>query len=641
MTTNSYMKAALAQAAFELAPPLIRQTLIEDADFRDEYGFSADAVLTFGSSGVSVQRSFLLDAIRDLFSSRRECIIADTEGRSWTLEILNDGELPRFALSRVKQRLVLPDFCALSPDPGVRLAQLNESSSEVNLPQEDREKWQTILRDRPLEDEEVDPYHRDFQDTPLSVAQTIRNEVAAGESSITSLVPQSRRYYDRLIGAYDGSNTVQEFAKSSGAAHFKRLSGWRPYDGLLFALFNSAHSSMTAEIDAAKLDKTEIVRAFDYLIERGDRISQVGAIEVGLRILPTFPAIEGKLSILTKLIRDDEPERDESDFKLLAALFLLADGELARIRLFPSEPPFYRRLAALSQAALIHRQLIGTAVDYAQFCEWAFTQRSAYFYFQSLADMRSEPRWHPDLSTAAQIRADLIGRIMLAARHHEMNINSSEFSGLALSDGKGSLQEQSDFIRPYLPGPLEGSHDSPNVLPSEIAETIESRLAAAEVEPESFIPLVNSALLFRVSAGQAELAAKALKLGSYRLANVADKSQLLAVLDGLATVAAATRSPVLADELRVLVRRYRHDTQYPLTMREAIWMCLVAAASREGLEDWRSFVGEWLTELAFGELQADEAEILYSQLHCLCQIVPELWVSCGRADAALHAYRDR
>ena len=129
-----------------------------------------------------------------------------------------------------------------------------------------------------------------------------------------------------------------------------------------------------------------------------------------------------------------------------------------------------------------------------------------------------------------------------------------------------------------------------------------------------------------------------MKLGSYRLANVEEKSQLLAILNGLATVAAVSRSSALADELRILVRRYRRDAQYVLSIEEAAKICLVAAASHADLSDWREFAGAWLTELAFGDLKGADGEVLHSNLQCLCQVVPELWVSCGRADAALKAY---
>lgn len=48
-----------------------------------------------------------------------------------------------------------------------------------------------------------------------------------------------------------------------------------------------------------------------------------------------------------------------------------------------------------------------------------------------------------------------------------------------------------------------------------------------------------------------------------------------------------------------------------------------------------------VTELAFEELSTDEALDLYSQLITLCQLIPALWVTCGRAAAALTGFIGR
>jgi hypothetical protein len=236
------------------------------------------------------------------------------------------------------------------------------------------------------------------------------------------------------------------------------------------------------------------------------------------------------------------------------------------------------------------------------------------------------------------MKADFFGRIMIAAKNCEQNIKDGELSDLVLATESGSLYSLTDFFHPYLPGPLEGAEESQNILPAEIAKMIEIQLGAEEVKPLSFTALVNSALIFRIDADQAKLAARALKLGSYRLANIENKPQLLAILNGLATVAAVARSHPLADELRILVRSYRRDPQYALSIQEAMRICVVAAASRTDFSKWREFAGDWLMELAFSDLEGEDGKVLHSHLRCLCHAVPELWVSCGRADAALLAY---
>ena len=219
-----------------------------------------------------------------------------------------------------------------------------------------------------------------------------------------------------------------------------------------------------------------------------------------------------------------------------------------------------------------------------------------------------------------------------------MILGDGELRDTILGDGEQSLIKLCTFPRPYFSGPLEGAEDSPNTLPDDLARFIEEQLDSSEVEAVSFIAIVNSAMIFKITSGHAELAAKALRLGNYTLANLKDKSQLMGILSGLATVAAVSRNPALADELRILVRRYRRDSQYGFSVEEAMNMLLVASAARKDLMEWRGFAGDCLTELAFGELKGNEGEVLYSHLSALLHLVPELWVSCARADAALKAW---
>jgi len=639
VTNSPDVRSALAYAALGLVPPMIRNALLEEPDFRDEYGIEAEAILHFGESGISIPRFELFKAIREILAGALVKEVTDTNDEKWKVEDVSEGgQLPAIRLSRGEQRLNLPGYAVLSPDTDARLRSLDESASDVNLPSGDRAAWRDVLAERPLDDDEVDAFHNDLRDTPIERARSIRREMLDGQSSIHSLVPLSRRYYERLVGAYDGSSSIHEYAARGGREFLDRLLAWRPYDGLLCFLYLASHPSMTAEIDVDRLPREDIARAFVFLDKQGDRISQIGAIEVGLRILPSIPEIESALVRLIERIRDDDVDGQASDFKLLSALFMLVDGELSRARLMPAEPPFFRRLTALSQAALIHRQLVNSAIDVDAFHDWAFRNRGEQFYLQSVADLRLEPHWRPGLATPSQMRAGFLGRIMIAAVNDEQNIRGERLYDIILGAESGVIQSLNDSFTLYMPGPLEGTENSRNMLPAAIVEAIETQLSAEVVGPSSFIALVNSALIFRVGADHADLAARALKLGSYRLANVEDRTQLLTILSGLATVAVVGRSHTLANELRVLVRRYMRDAQYSLSTEEAVRICLVASASRAGMEEWRDFAGEWLTELALGDLEREAGIGFHSHLRYLCSVIPELWVSCARADAALMAY---
>ena len=637
---SPYVKSAL-EIALDLTPPLIRDTLLEDQDFRKKYGITVNSILTFPDIDISFHRSSLYNAVRKVLSGAIEKKVINTKGQKWRLKnISKKGELPHLSLSRGEKHFPLPGLAALSPDRDTRLRFLDEATFDVNLPRNASDQWHNILSERALEDDEVDACLSEFRDTPVEKMRSISTDLRTAQISPSYLIPPSRRYFERLVGEYDESTSIRDYATSVGRTLFAQLSAWRPYDGFLFSLLLSSHSSLTDEINVDQLSSEDLVRAYDFLERHGDRISQLGAIEVGLRVLPSRPEIEQPLMRLIEQIRDDDVDGQASGFKLLSALFCLVDGELSRTRLLSSKPPFYRRLAALSQAALIHRQAVSLPVDIDQFSEWALSNREG-FYLQSLADMRLEPRWDPNFAMASHIKADFLGRILIAAQKYERNIKDSQIYDFVLSNKDESLQIFSDSLETWLPGPLEGIENPQRILPSEFAEAIETQLKLEDVGPSSFPALVNSALIFPIDADYVELATKALKRANYHVKKIKDKLQLVMILDGLAKVAAVSRSHRLADELRILVRRYRHDTEYALSMAEVIRICLVAAASRSDLSEWTEFIGDSLTELAFGELKEDEAQGLHLCLNYLCQAVPELWVSCGRADAALSALIDK
>ncbi|MDH4020988.1 MAG: hypothetical protein OEU84_15455, partial [Xanthomonadales bacterium] len=140
--------------------------------------------------------------------------------------------------------------------------------------------------------------------------------------------------------------------------------------------------------------------------------------------------------------------------------------------------------------------------------------------------------------------------------------------------------------------------------------------------PSSFVLLANASLIFRIDTDLVQLAVKTLKTNDYHLFKVENKSQLLAIFRGLASISATTRSRSLAEELRFLLRKYMRDAQYGISVLDSMIICLVASASCKSMREWREFAGEWLTELAFTVSEVNEGIIFQSHLKRLCHVVP-------------------
>ncbi|MCK4825444.1 hypothetical protein KA005_57380, partial [bacterium] len=551
MNNSETVRSAFARQVLTFMPPIVQENLTKNPDFLKDYSLDQDAVLTLDKGGVEFAWPSILSGIRQLLSNGQNVTLEDKKGRKWELQNRSKkGEVPNLVLCRSKTQIRLPDYSALAPDQATRLLGFSKAISRVNLPSEAAGRWRNILTERPFQDYEHEEYIDDLNATPIFARLRILGalkELEERASVIPVLIPPTEPYFERLVGKYDGSASIQEYASGSGKRLFQQLSEWDPEDGFLLSLLLSSHPILSENIVADKISGDFLSNALDMLIEHGDRISQVGAIEVGLRVLPDHPEIEPKIVQLITQILEDNAEDETSEFQLLSALFIMVYGEISRTCLLSESPPFYRRLAALTHAALIHDQIKKTDIDRGKFCELAKSNWGAQFYFRSLADMRLEPRWNPDLVEAAQLKADFIGRIMLVAQKYEPNIRTSPLYKLILGDNPLNEQDQIDYISPFLPGPLEGIENPHIKLPKDYEESIKEQLTSEELTPSSFVALVNSAMLYGSRKSHAELAVGALKAGRHHLANVEDRLQLRAILIGLSSVAAIARNPSLAN----------------------------------------------------------------------------------------------
>lgn len=631
MVSDRYRRSALALSLMDQFPQSISETLISSSKFRSKFGLKSDALISFNGSDLTVQRSALFKVVREIYSNTcTSPVLKDDEGNEWTLELDQKNiNLQRVLLSNGKQRFLLPDFSALSSDQVNRMNCFDHEADESNLGEPSLSEWREKLSIGPMEDDEVETLHKDLKETPTRVAEDIISQLKLGSSSVSSLVPNSSRYFYRLVGDLQTSDNVSGYSQQEAQEHFGKLLDWRPYDGFLHSLLLASHPFFPARISVERLNGGDQLRAYEWLANSGDRISQVGAVEIWLSDPSALSHVEKFVRDIIQQIRNDN-EDNGGRMSLLSALIVLVDGELARTKILAGKPPFYRRLASIAHASLIERCVVASGVDISCFNSWAMNARGQLFYLQTMVDLRSEPRWDPEYVAAHQLKAEFVGRIFNASQHLDDELKKSVLRDLLQGDDANGADSLIPLMFSFLPGPLEGGIETQNEAPQEVLHAIEEQLSAEVLQPTSFAVLVNSALFYRLESSMVQLAAKALRSVKHQIKRGDKKELIFSVLRGLARVAAVTRSDELADELRILVRRCRQD----LSSDEAMWIGLVAAAAYSDMAKWCEFVGEWLTELAFQPMQTDEIKSLHSRIKQLLQIVPELWLTCGRAEAA-------
>ena len=632
------IKGTLAAEMLDLYPPSIRQSVIGSKSFREKYGLTADARMTIGDNEINFKRSQFYTAARDLYKNNNAVIsVFSDEGDTYSLSLEYDVSPPAVLVSSETRRIRLRPLWFLSPHVADRLEGFDTEAKQRHLVDPIILSWREKLAIAPLEDDEVDELYQELRLNPGEVANAIANEIPTGHSKTSVLVPNRAVYYDRLVGESREAADLQEFVETTAKERLSRLLSWDFVEGLKLALLMSPHSSIVAEIEISAVDEPVVIELFEWLERHGDRFSQVAGIELGLRLLERHGPIEPILFRMVRALLYDNPDDDGGRLALTASLAVFADGELSRIGIFRGKRPFWRRLAAIAQASIIERELLRANVPTGHFADWARTVRGQAFFLQTLTDLRLEPRWLPEFMSASQLRFEFLGRVVNAAATFRDAIRSDEFRSVLLGDESGSARSQIISQLAFLPGPLEGTYIPQLEVPPEPTKALQEAMGRAELDEGVLAPFVNMALVFRMEAEHAHLIAEALKKAKYQVNIGSDSEKIFSLLVGLSCIAAVTRSTELAADVRILARVLRRRAGVKLQADSLMRIGMIASAAEPESDKWAQIVGDWLTEVSFEEIDRENAMGMRSHVLMLCQLAPQLWKTCAKAEAALLA----
>ena len=188
-----------------------------------------------------------------------------------------------------------------------------------------------------------------------------------------------------------------------------------------------------------------------------------------------------------------------------------------------------------------------------------------------------------------------------------------------------------------LPGPLEDDVPLVREMPMDVYETVTTSLRAEKPTGETFGPLLNTASVFHQPPEISDLALAALQRAQFHVDTTATGIAIGLLVTALASVAAISRNILLADAVLTVIRYHRLLAPEKLELGEAVRAGLVACASHRELPEWCIAVGDLMAEFAFQDVSRDEAAGLHAFLTDFCDLVPELWASCGPALAAFEA----
>lgn len=603
MIDRAALRKAIVVEAFRYFPPVLRTSLLNSRAFITEYGLETDARVVIGPGDVTFKRSLLYDAIRKTHAENAMPIdLSSAEGEKFSITLEGGAASRSIVLRHGEREKRLSDFSCLSPDMGERQLGLSRDLKHQNLRDEDATTWIDRLKTGPLADDEVDELTQFLHLTPQDVMAAIGSHAKVGETTIGVLVPPKLLYYERLVGRLVTTSGLEAFATDEWRKHVIQLLAWDFSAGLRQALVISPHETLSSNIPFEGNREVELSRYFQWVVTDGDRFSQVAAVEFGLRLIEKLPALEEPILEIVKAILADDPTDKAGRLMLTSSLIILVDGEFGRIGLLRDKPPYWRRLAAIAQASLIECELLKVGIKIDEFSEWATDSRGQIFFLQSMVDLRLEPRWMPEFISPNQLKLEFLGRIYAAGMRNKSAIQSLELRELVTGSGAGTVSSAMKRPMAYLPGPLEGGSASPTPFPDDLAAKLRDLPPEDPLNESDLAGIVNMALIFKIEGEHARVVADALRRAKYQVELGTDNEKIYSLLLGLANVAAATRAPELAKEVRILARVQRRRAGAHLDVYNLMRIGLISSASEIDLDKWCANVGEWFMEISYEDL---------------------------------------
>ena len=624
--------------ALSLFPETILRAVVEDDRFREVLGLKLDGMIVFDGDKARFDRATFFDAIRELYrSGDPSAIVKDDDGSEWSIEPGEDGGRKILRVRNAQASFQLHGFVALHHDAKSRLDEFDAALDFAGLGPDALAEWRERLTERPLRDEELRHLDAVLDHTPLEMGRKIEQQFSGPSGKTETLVPADRDYYENLIGK-GVTASVPHLAAEVLAPHINRQLALHDPAVTRLTLLLASHSSILAASDIATLAESELVALLEWAASSGDLLSCIGAIETGLAALPRIPSLERTILELVTSIRDLDTTDVEGRLHFLMGILLYVGGDISRTGVLDDLPPFQRRLAIFAQAGLFERHAYGH-VGVEHFTKWAIGQRGRRFYYQTLSELREEPRWVADYCTPDQLKAEFLGRISNAASTYRDNVQAGPLHDLLFGDGETDLPGSMIFPGSFLPGPLEGHTDGEtSTMPAEWDAILAEALAPQDFSARSVTALINLRGLFSIGDDRVQRAVELMRSAGHRFDGDVDQDMRENIFTGLAGVASTSRNTALAAELRVMVRKNRIDSAHPPKAQREFLIAIAAAAAHAEFDAWSAYLGKWADELAFSVLDKQDADHLLADMELLSIIEPRLRRYLGNAMAALQAW---
>ena len=629
---QSILHGYLRDRVLAKLPERVADALIQHDALASRLGIERVTIVRMGDNGPSVSRTVLYEAARRALKQVGDddgVAIKDSGGRQWSVCAYRTVDAVDIVLADGNEAIRLQWYDILAADRKVRMVGLERLAREAMLSHEWLEKQTFAFADHPPDDDEFAVLIKDAAQAPASVFTRLRTEIASGGMTIGVLVSKDPCYFKRLVGEVEVDMSARAYLEECVLPLAEALVLEAGARGLRRALQLATHRDVSRILPLDAVPQHDLVKLYEAVAAHGDPISRIACVEAALPRLETITELEAPLGRIIEALLAVPCADDQYD--MLGALYALTFGDLAQHSVLQAEPPYYRRQAALAQASGLQAEFGYMLKDTANLIQWLTNRgEGSAAFVQGMIDLRLEPRWLPEYALPQQLRAEVVGRLLMASKENEERICQSGLMPLLLGPEALLTHARIQTLQ-NLPGPMEVDDDLYQETPAEVLESLRDAFSGEALETHKMIQAQFIASVSRDPSAIASLATEALKRLDYIVETV--EEELFPLLAALARIAAISRSSELAAAIRTVARLKRRREAFPEYPESEMQVALVAAAALPSLDEWSIFISDWMTEIAFAVRGTERARAVLNFSQLLASLEPSLRPYLCRADA--------
>lgn len=619
----------IAETVCNLQPRQIRERLLSDDEFKKRFKIVASPYIIFGGADFRVDQATLILAIRSAYKKKKEISFYDLNNNKISLRKENDNIF--LVTQENDKRYSLENFKIISPDQKERTKKLRELINSFGPASPDFSDLLSATEKRELTEDEVNLILSEKTNGVQGLQARACKALQLNQATIMDLIPNSVAYYEYFCGPLPCGIEPEEYIKRIFPDYRKKLLARDLPRGLDICLQGALRDDLSPGEWIKSYDNDEIWNAIESCNPMRDPIVLIGALDIAIYRQDDQRFYDFIKKAIAKLVEEDFLRPDGIDvYDLYPLLSEFAYNRISLLEGCASAPPYWKRMCAWMQAGYILNILENFKLDLEDFRKWVTENMLTAGMYAKFLDFQKEPMYRASVMDRNVFREEIFGRLFgLCKRYENLGREIPDFN--KIEEALKNFEQKGKTLGLFMPGPIEGHFKIDKMIPESIADDANKKLKEDKIEQIIHV-LSYFSQVYNLSG---EIISSVIEVILKMPIQVKDTDieKTVDVLIEAGLIACVHRNTELAKTMTEKIIGAAHLSNSEVLIGKNLQAIIIASAAYQDEDQWRKWLEEQLTDLAFRLPSGNASKIFLAHLREIKRVIKlALGIHC-RAEA--------